>query len=376
MTDDDQLSKNLFSENEYLRYTRHLQLDRVGIAGQKKLKNARVSVVGCGGLGAPVGLYLAAAGVGHLTLIDDDDVELSNLQRQISYRESDIGKSKALQSQATLKELNTAININAKRERLTSENADELLAFSDLVIDCTDNFSTRYAVNDYCKSANISWVYASIFQFSGQCAIFSPQGSCYRCLFPNAPAQAVDCNTAGVIGILPGILGSIQALEALKYLLELKERLHDELLLVETLPLGLRKIKLKQDESCPCCFPSDSYQPEKNCESDAPANKDKEPSRNLNNIDKKQFDRQKENKDSLVIDVRSTDEHRTFNIGGINIPLDQLAQTEIDKNKALVFYCHSGMRSDNALAWAIENLDNKELYALNGGIIAYLSEKP
>lgn len=369
-----------FSSDEMLRYTRHIQLEKFGIAGQKKLKSARVCIVGCGGLGAPVSLYLSAAGVGHLTLIDDDDVELSNLQRQISFNETDIGKSKASQSQKKLTALNSAISINIRDERLTRKNSALLLSGSDLVIDCSDNFDTRYVINDYCKSASIPWIYASIFQFSGQCAVFEPSENCYRCLFPTPTEQAIDCNTAGVIGVLPGILGTIQALEALKYLLGFEDRLCNELLLVETLPLGLRKIALKKDSKCPCCFPSTSKENaiKSDRHSSTTTSTDrksiKECSSNTMHINPDQFDQIANDENSLVIDVRSPDEHQTFNIGGINIPLDQLTTADIDERKTLLFYCHSGMRSDNALAWAKENLNNRLQYSLTGGIVAYLSD--
>lgn len=381
MANDDQFSKSSFTENEYLRYARHLQLDQVGITGQKKLKQAKVCIVGCGGLGNPVSLYLAAAGVGHITLIDDDDVELSNLQRQISFSETDIGKNKALQSQTKLQHLNSAISVEIKRERLTTENAARLLCNSNLVLDCSDNFSTRYAINDYCKSANIAWIYASIFQFSGQCAVFEPNETCYRCLFPTPTEQAIDCNTAGVIGVLPGILGTIQALEALKYLLGLENRLRNELLLVETLPVGLRKIELKKDSKCPCCFPSASkgntVKPEQHTANTTSTDRKSE-NENLSNamhINPDQFDQIASDGNCLVIDVRNPDEHQAFNIGGINIPLDQLPSADIDERKTLIFYCHSGMRSDNALAWAKENLGNELQHALTGGIVGYLRDK-
>ncbi len=370
-------NKTTFSSDEYLRYTRHFQLPNVGVEGQEKLKRARVCVVGCGGLGAPVGLYLAAAGVGHLVLIDDDVVELSNLQRQISFSEEDIGQNKALQTQKRLESLNSSISVAVHQQRLTAENTNVLLVDADLVIDCCDNFSTRYAINDYCKASKTPWVYASIFQFSGQCALFKPEGSCYRCLFPNPSTQAVDCNTAGVIGVLPGILGTIQALEAIKYLSGLEEEQGEALLLIETLPFSVRKINLTRDKSCPCCGDEggrkaiDSIVPD-TCSVSGGANEDGNLS--VIHISPEQFKTYVNEDSYLCIDVRNADEHKAFNIGGRNIPLDMLLSADIDEGKSLVFYCHSGMRSDQAAAWASENLPNKTILALKGGVVAYIKD--
>ena len=362
-----------FSGQEYLRYTRHLQLPNVGVEGQLRLKSAKVSIVGCGGLGAPVGLYLAAAGVGQLTLIDDDSVELSNLQRQISFSESDIGKSKAVQTRERLTALNSDIRIRVEQQRLTFDSAAHLLTGSDLIIDCSDNFDTRYAINDFCKSAGIAWLYASIFQFSGQCALFKPEGSCYRCLFPSPGEQAVDCNTAGVIGILPGVLGSIQALEAIKYLLDLEGVLDNELLLVETLPLGVRKIKLEQNKNCPACFPSDDNKNLQNPGVTCEINQEISMTDKL--VSPAEFKQLCDQDDCLLIDVRNPDEHNAFNLGGVNIPVHELADANIPEDKILVFYCHSGARSGNALHWAQENLGNENIIALEGGVVAYLADE-
>jgi len=383
-------NESSLSHNEYLRYTRHLQLPQVGLAGQLKLKQSRVCLVGCGGLGAPVGLYLAAAGVGFIKLIDDDQVELSNLQRQIHFDESSIGKSKAQQSQQRLTDLNQTIQVASIQARLSDTNASDLLNDVDLIIDCSDNFATRYAINNYTCGSKKPWLYASIFQFSGQCALFEPNHTtediaCYRCLFPEPPVDAPDCNTAGVIGVLPGILGSIQALEAIKYLLDLPGRLSNQLMLVETLPFSTRTIQLNKDPQCLSCgiHKDLANQPSTSAHYQRPDHKPlynkslEHTSENaMSNylIELENFQQACQSNDYFIVDVRNSDEHQAFNLGGVNIPLDQLANhpllDNIEDHQTVIFYCHAGKRSDMAAHWARDNLDNPIL-SLKGGVTAY-----
>ena len=242
------MNSHEFNAHEWLRYTRHIQLPQVGAEGQSQLKNSTVLIVGLGGLGSPVSLYLAAAGVGHLILIDHDAVDISNLQRQIVFKEHQVDHNKAEAAAKALKELNSHIQISAITEGFTPDNAKHWIAQADLVLDCTDNFATRYLINDTCKQLGKSWVFASIHQFSGQCALFTPDGPCFRCLFPDYPHNVDDCNSAGVIGVLPGLLGCLQANETLKYLCSIESPLKGKLLLVDALQLQFHHIALSLHE--------------------------------------------------------------------------------------------------------------------------------
>jgi len=242
------------------RYARHLSLAQVGLVGQQRLRAARVVVVGAGGLGSPTALYLAAAGVGQLSVIDNDVVERSNLQRQVLHREADIGRPKVASAQATLNALNPSIAIQPIRARLAADNVDALLAGHDLVIDGSDNFPTRYLVNDACLRLGLPLVYGAVERFAGQVAVFWPsrneaRGSCYRCLFPESPDPrfAPNCAEAGVLGVLPGIVGSLQAAEALKILLGIGEPLVDTLLRIDALSMRFDRVRLSRDPECASC---------------------------------------------------------------------------------------------------------------------------
>ena len=224
-------NNSLFSADEWLRYTRHIQLPQIGASGQSRLKHSRVLIVGAGGLGSPLALYLAAAGIGNITIVDGDTVEVTNLQRQILFSTNDIGQSKAAIAKAKLHALNPHIHVNAIEQHLSVDNVDGLIGESDLVVDCTDNFATRFLINDRCVQFKKPWVFASIFQFSGQCSLFTPQSACFRCLFPEPPKDAPDCNAAGVVGVLPGLLGTIEANEAIKYLAGIETTLENQLLI-------------------------------------------------------------------------------------------------------------------------------------------------
>lgn len=241
------------------RYSRHLLLPEVGPAGQARLNAAHVALVGAGGLGSPVALYLAAAGVGTLTLIDDDRVELSNLQRQVLHGQADIGRLKVESARDRLLALNPRITVHAVAQRLTSDNAAELLKNADVVVDGADNFATRHLVNAICQDQRKPWVYAAIQRFDGHAAVFDLRRPgampCYRCLFPEAPdAQfAPNCAEAGVLGVLPGLLGTIQATETLKLLLDIGETLSGRVLHVDALTMRMRESRLQRDPECPQC---------------------------------------------------------------------------------------------------------------------------
>jgi molybdopterin/thiamine biosynthesis adenylyltransferase/rhodanese-related sulfurtransferase len=367
------MSQATFSASEWLRYTRHLQLPQIAVAGQQRLKNSKVLVVGAGGLGSPVLLYLAAAGVGQITIIDGDCVELTNLQRQIIFSSEQIGQPKAQCARERLVALNPEIEVVGINAYLTHENIQQWFDDKDLVIDCTDNFATRYLINDTCRERRIPWLFASIFRFSGQCALFTEQSACFRCLFPEAPQDAADCNDAGVLGVLPGLLGTLQANEAIKYLINLETPLENHLLLVEALDLSFRRIQLAKSSHCPQCGsvePSVTDNGQINrfdhfCSSDEGA-----PSTITAKEWKAMAD--SDHSSARVLDVRSHAERSAFHLGGEWIPLDQLIQhvATFDKQQTLICYCQSGVRSDKAAKLLAQHGLNAK--SVRGGIVEML----
>ena len=248
------------SESFRERYSRHLLLPEVGLAGQRRLQSSRVVLVGAGGLGSPIALYLAAAGVGQLVLIDDDQVERSNLQRQVLHSDAGIGSPKVTSGKRALLALNPDIEVDAIEQRLQASNAEQLLAGCDVVVDGADNFATRYLINDACIRLGLPMVYGAVQRFEGQAAVFWPArpgapGACYRCLFPEPPPAefAPNCAEAGVLGVLPGLIGLIQATETLKLLLGIGEPLINALLRVDALGMRFDRLRLSSDPSCPAC---------------------------------------------------------------------------------------------------------------------------
>lgn len=245
-----------FSKEQIERYSRHIILKEVGGMGQTKLLESRVLLIGAGGLGSPIAVYLAAAGVGTLGIIDDDVVDLSNLQRQILHGTSDIGIPKTKSAEATITEMNPDVKVIPINERINSENAFQILEPYDLIVDGCDNFATRYLINDACVMLGKPIVHGSIFQFDGQVTVLYPgKGPCYRCVFPEPPPAglAPSCQEAGVFGVLPGIIGTIQAVEAIKILLDIGDSLIGTLLLFDALSMNFNRMKLRQDENCPMC---------------------------------------------------------------------------------------------------------------------------
>ncbi len=245
-----------FSNEQIERYSRHIILPEVGGMGQTKLLESRVLLIGAGGLGSPAGLYLAAAGVGTLGIIDQDVVDLSNLQRQILHGMRDIGRPKVESAKETIADINPDVKVISHTERLSSENALEIIGGYDLVVDGCDNFPTRYLINDACVMLGKPNLHGSIFQFEGQATVFYPgKGPCYRCLYPMPPppGMAPSCQEAGVFGVLPGIIGNIQAFETIKTLLDIGEPLIGRLLLFNGLTMEFKELKLRQDTECPVC---------------------------------------------------------------------------------------------------------------------------
>ncbi|WP_461482531.1 molybdopterin-synthase adenylyltransferase MoeB [Porticoccus sp.] len=357
-----------FSAGEWLRYTRHIQLPEVGAAGQLKLKQSHILVVGAGGLGSPVALYLAAAGVGQLTLVDGDVVDTSNLQRQIIFEHQQVGQSKATAAKERLLRLNPDIRVDAVESFLSADNAAALVAAADLVVDCTDNFSARYLINDYCCALGKPWVFASIQKFFGQCALFTPGNACFRCLFPEAPANVEDCNSAGVIGVLPGLLGVLQANEAIKYLLGLPTPLRNHLLLVDALNLEFRSIQLTRSDDCAACrdpagAPNLPRQSAPLCAADNSRDSVLTPDA---------FRDRYRAGNCVLLDVRGPLERQSFHIGGLHIPLDELPQrlTELGGVETVLCYCQSGIRSGKAVALLQQQGVNG--ISLDGGLLAWL----
>ena len=244
-----------FTTEQLKRYQRHIIMPQVGGIGQRKLLDSKVLLLGAGGLGSPTALYLAAAGVGELGIVDFDVVDLSNLQRQILHDTDDVGRPKVVSAQETLNDINPDIRVNPINERLSSENIMEILADYDIVVDGSDNFSTRYLVNDAAYLSNTTLVHGSIFLFEGQASVFEPGEGCYRCLYPTPPPPGMvpSCAEAGVFGVLPGIIGSIMAVETIKIVLGIGEPLVNKLLLFDALSMEFRTVKLRRDKNCPLC---------------------------------------------------------------------------------------------------------------------------
>jgi len=360
----------IFSEKEWLRYTRHIQLEDFGTLGQTKLKNAHVLIIGLGGLGCPVSLYLAAAGVGQLTLVDGDVVEVTNLQRQILYGEEDVGKSKSVAAKHRLNALNSEIAIDSVPSHFTAENRLSLYNTYDLVLDCTDNFSARYLINDFCLQYNFPWIYAGINQFSGQCALFTQGKACFRCLFPEAPEQLADCNGAGVLGVLPGILGLLQATETIKYLVGLETPLANNLMLFDALNYNMKKIRLSPNKDCKCQRSDHLSEDIKTYPLSCEANTSPLA------ISATEFKRISGNPTTTLIDVRSQLERDGFHVGGSHIPLDELAYhiNLFSPARTYLCYCQSGSRSMKAAQRMCDIGLNAR--SLSGGLEKLLQEHP
>jgi sulfur-carrier protein adenylyltransferase/sulfurtransferase len=369
--------------DELSRYSRHLILPEVGMEGQQKLKAARVLCVGTGGLGSPLAFYLAAAGLGTLGLVDFDVVEASNLQRQIIHSTKDIGRKKLDSAEEKLKALNPALNVVKHDTMLTSANALDILKEYDIVADGTDNFPTRYLVNDACVLLHKPNVYGSIFRFEGQASVFATeQGPCYRCLYPEPPPPGLvpSCAEGGVLGILPGLVGVMQATEVIKLILGKGESLVGRLLLVDALNMRFRELKLRKNPDCPVCGVNPTvtklidYQQfcgivpetpkEANLKNGIPQITVKELKRRIDAGEKVQ-----------LIDVREPYEYQIAQIGGKLIPQNDVPQrlAEIDRNREVVVHCKSGGRSQR-IAEFLKQSGYPEVSNLAGGILAWSDE--
>ncbi|GHD16943.1 thiazole biosynthesis adenylyltransferase ThiF [Halioglobus japonicus] len=332
--------------DERQRYQRHLQLQGFGEAGQQALGASHICIVGLGGLGCPASLYLAAAGVGRLTLVDGDTVSLSNLQRQVLFREADIDRNKAAAAAEQLAQRNSGIAIHAVDSFLDIALAEQLFSDVDLVLDCTDNFHTRYLINDICHALAKPWVYASVLGFSGQLALFTPGEACFRCLFPEL-SEAPDCNQAGVIGAVPGVMGTLQALEAIKFLGPENTPTDNSLVSVDGAGLKLRQFKLSPDPGCVLCSGRQTYR-DRTADYQPPGI-----DTSIEEVAAAAFRQFLEEHHPLLIDVRSYEEHIAGNLGGDHIPLAELAEAAddlLESGKPVLVYCQSGIRSRSAVA--------------------------
>ncbi len=365
------------SHEEILRYSRHLILPDVGLEGQRRLKDARVLLVGAGGLGSPAALYLAAAGVGTLGLVDWDVVDGSNLQRQIIHTTSAIGTSKLASARARIQDLNPHVAVATFETRLTSANALEILRGFDVVVDGSDNFPTRYLVNDACVFLGTPYVYGSIFRFDGQAAVFAaPGGPCYRCLYaePPPPDLVPSCAEGGVLGVLPGVIGSIQALEAIKLILGIGEPLVGRLLLFDARRLRFREIALDKDPDCAVCGTHPTVT--SLVDYDAFCGIGSAPPASRDGVELAPADLRREWTDKpelVVLDVREPREHEIARIAGARLlPIGQLPGRlhELEGHAEIVTYCHHGVRSMRALE-ILKAAGFGKVRSLKGGIDAW-----
>jgi adenylyltransferase/sulfurtransferase len=374
------------SNDEISRYSRHLIMPEVGLQGQRRLKAASVLLIGTGGLGAPLGMYLAAAGVGRLGLVDFDVVEASNLQRQIIHGTSDVGRRKIESARDRLTDINPHVEIEMHETRLASQNALGLFRNYDVIVDGTDNFPTRYLVNDACVLLNKPNVYGSIFRFEGQASVFwAERGACYRCLYPEPPPPGLvpSCAEGGVLGVLPGIVGAIQANETIKIILGAEDILTNRLLLLDAWQMKFRELKLRKDPSCPVCGEHPTVQElidyEEFCGLRAmPADATSDKQEQLEEITAPGLKRRIEVGDEIqIIDVREPNEYEIARIPGTTlIPLGQLANRmdEIDPSKDTIVHCKMGGRSAKAIAALKRAGFPGRLINLKGGITAWSNE--
>src|SRR5215213_2762528 len=369
-------SEAALSHAEVLRYSRHLLLPEVGIAGQRKLKSARVLTVGAGGLGSPLSLYLAAAGVGTIGIVDFDVVDLTNLQRQIVHGTSTLGQSKLQSAEARLTDVNPNVRIEKHSARLSSQNALEIMREYDIIVDGSDNFPTRYLVNDACVLLGKPNVYGSIFRFEGQASLFyARQGPCYRCLYsePHPPGLVPSCAEGGVLGVLPGIIGSIQALETIKWIIGAGTSLLGRLVLFDALKLRFRELELRKDPACPICGTNPTIH--ELIDYEAFCGIGAEPAYAGPEISAEELRRELHTKGQnlVLVDVREPHEWEIAHIEGATlIPLSQLPErlSELDGHAEIVTQCHHGARSMKALE-ILKGAGFGKVRSLAGGIDAW-----
>ena len=367
----------ILSNDEILRYSRHLIMPEVGMEGQQKLKAAKVLCIGAGGLGSPLSLYLTAAGVGTLGIVDFDVVDYTNLQRQIIHTTDDVGRKKLDSAADKLKAINPFINLRTFETKLTSANALDLFREFDIIADGTDNFPTRYLVNDACVLTGKPNVYGSIFRFEGQASVFATEeGPCYRCLYPEPPPPGLvpSCAEGGVLGILPGLVGVIQATETIKLILGQGDPLVGRLLLVDALGMKFRELKLRKNPDCPVCGKNPTVKElidynefcgirgeEAPVANDVPAISVEELKQKLD-----------AKADVFILDVREPHEYQICHLNGYLIPVGDLPKRvhELDSSREIIAHCRSGVRSARAVNF-LRRAGFKKVYNLTGGILAW-----
>jgi molybdopterin/thiamine biosynthesis adenylyltransferase/rhodanese-related sulfurtransferase len=369
----------VLSNDEILRYSRHLIMPEVGMEGQQKLKAAKVLCIGAGGLGSPLALYLTAAGVGTLGIVDFDVVDYTNLQRQIIHSTADVGRKKLDSAADKLMAINPYLNLRTFDTKLTSANALDLFRQFDIVADGTDNFPTRYLVNDACVLSGKPNVYGSIFRFEGQASVFATEdGPCYRCLYPEPPPPGLvpSCAEGGVLGILPGLVGVIQATETIKLILGQGDPLVGRLLLVDALSMKFRELRLRKNPDCPVCGTNrtitalidyDEFCGIRGVEA-APT-----PGGDLSEISVEELKKKLDNKDDIfILDVREPHEYQICNLNGYLIPLNDLPKriAELDSSREIIAHCKMGGRSAKAVAFLKQSGFTK-VHNLTGGITAW-----
>ena len=372
------------SQDEILRYSRHIIMPEVGVDGQEKLKSASILLIGCGGLGSPLAIYLAAAGVGRLGLVDFDLADTTNLQRQVAFGSQDVGRPKVDATKDRILSINSNVEVTTYKTKLNSENVMDIFRPYDIIIDGTDNFPTRYLVNDACVLLKKPNVYGSIFRFEGQATVFwAEKGPCYRCLYPEPPPPGMvpSCAEGGVLGILPGTIGLIQATEAVKMILGKGDLLTGRLLLYNALDMKFREVKLQKDPECPICGKNPTIHElidyEQFCgiglgQEEATVDTNGIPEITVQELKQKIDAKEK----FTLVDVREPHEYQIGKIPGSRlIPLGEIAQRarELDSADEIVLQCRSGGRSAKALQ-QLRTMGFKRLKNLRGGILAWSKE--
>lgn len=367
------------SQQEVFRYSRHLLIPEVGLEGQRKLKSTSVLIIGAGGLGSPVALYLAAAGIGHIGLVDDDVVDASNLQRQVMHDTPHLGQPKVESARERLTALNPFIQVDAIYDCFNHQTAEKIAAGYDILVDCTDNFSTRYLINDLCVLTGRPDIYGAIFRFEGQVSVFDARrGPCYRCIFPEPPPPelAPSCSEAGVLGVVPGVIGSLQATEAIKVALGIGTPLYGKLVLYDGLDESFQTLKLPKQPECPVC----GQHPEiTSLEESGHFCQDEEfiPILDAEKISPLELNTMmKSSTPPVLIDVRTPVEQQVSRIpGAVSIPYEQLGNhlDELDRDQTIVVFCRVGKRSARALK-LLREAGFKQVKNLTGGINAWVEQ--
>jgi molybdopterin/thiamine biosynthesis adenylyltransferase/rhodanese-related sulfurtransferase len=371
------------SVDEVKRYSRHLIIPEIGMTGQKRLKNARVLCVGAGGLGSPALLYLAAAGVGTLGIIDFDVVDESNLQRQIIHGQSDIGRPKAESARDSIREINPNVTVILHETALDNDNALDIFSQYDLIVDGTDNFATRYLVNDACVLLGKPYVWGSIYRFDGQASVFwAEYGPCYRCLYPEPPPPGMvpSCAEGGVLGVLCGSIGSIQVTEAIKLLTGVGESLAGRLMIYDALEMSYRTVRVRKDPECPICGKNPSITELIDYDAFCGAvSEDAQEAVSGSTISATDLKGMLDRDDNIfLIDVREPNEYEIVNIPGATlIPKDQFltgaALERLPQDKRIVLHCKSGARSAEALA-IVKNAGFSDAVHVGGGVLAWVNQ--